>query len=159
MLNLFQHLTASLFLSFSADRSWNELFAFAHRKHLIFFEWGMVRMTFVYSRLIAHNSLLKTFLCLILLAGLAGFAWVKTSDAARNVPTPSPLTTLLRRICYSLFLSIRVCDPTTENMFFCSSVEKPTAHNSPLITHRWKLHLHFAKPLICCQIIKKLPYH
>ena len=37
MLNLFQHLTASLFLSFSADRSWNELFAFAHRKHLIFF--------------------------------------------------------------------------------------------------------------------------
>ncbi len=47
-----------------------------------------------------------------------------SSDAARNVPTPSPLTTLLRRICYSLFLSIRVCDPTTENMFFCSSVEK-----------------------------------
>ena len=56
MLNLFQHLTASLFLSFSADRSWNELFAFAHRKHLIFFEWGMVRMTFVYSPLIAHRS-------------------------------------------------------------------------------------------------------
>ena len=41
MLNLFQHLTASLFLSFSADRSWNEF-----------------RMTFVYSPLIAHNSLL-----------------------------------------------------------------------------------------------------
>ena len=52
----FQHLTASLFLSFSADRSWNELFAFAHRKHLIFFEWGMVRMTFVYSPLTAHRS-------------------------------------------------------------------------------------------------------
>ena len=37
---------------------------------------------------------------------------------------PYPLTPLLRRICYSQFLSIRVCDPTIENMFFCSSVEK-----------------------------------
>ena len=55
---------------------------------------------------------------------------VFSSDAARNVPTPSPLTTLLLRICYSLFLSIRVCDPTTENMFFCSSVKR--SHNSSL---------------------------
>ena len=56
-----------------------------------------------------------------------------SSDAARNVPTPSPLTTLLRRICYSLFLSIRVCDPTTENMFFCSSVKR--SHYSLLKSH------------------------
>ena len=53
--------------------------------------------------------------------------------SARNVPTPSPLTTLLRRICYSLFLSIRVCDPTTENMFFCSSVKR--SHYSLLKSH------------------------
>ena len=43
------------------------------------------------------------------------------------------LTTLLRRICYSLFLSIRVCDPKTGNMFFCSSVGK--THRSSLTTH------------------------
>ena len=42
----------------------------------------------------------------------------------RCTQRPYPLTPLLRRICYSLFLSIRVCDPTIENMFFCSSVEK-----------------------------------
>ena len=58
---------------------------------------------------------------------------VYSSDAARNVPTPSPLTTLLRRICYSLFLSIRVCDPKIENMFFCPSVGK--THRSSLTTH------------------------
>ena len=56
-----------------------------------------------------------------------------SSDAARNVPTPSPLTTLLRRICYSLFLSIRACDPTTENMSFCSLVEKT---NNSLLKNR-----------------------
>ena len=39
---------------------------------------------------------------------------------------------LLRRICYSLFLSIRVCDPTIENMSFCSSVQSKT-HYSQLI--------------------------
>ena len=38
------------------------------------------------SNLIAHNSLLKMFLCLILLAWFAWFAGVKTSDAARRRP-------------------------------------------------------------------------
>ena len=43
---------------------------------------------------------------------------------------------LLLRICYSLFLRIRVCDPTIENMSFCSSVQSKIsqliAHRSPL---------------------------
>ena len=56
---------------------------------------------------------------------------VFSSDAARR--RPYPLTPLLRRICYSQFLSIRVCDPTTENMFFCSSVKR--SHYSLLKSH------------------------
>ena len=67
-------------------------------------------------------------------ARFVGFAWDYNSCVlfGRCTQRPYPLTPLLRRICYSLFLSIRVCDPKIENMSFCSSVEKLTVHNSSL---------------------------
>ena len=37
---------------------------------------------------------------------------------------------LLLRTCYSLFLRIRVCDPTIKNMSFCSSVKNQNLRSS-----------------------------
>ena len=62
-----------------------------------------------------------------------------------HADVPTPLTTLLRRICYSLFLSIRVCDPKTKNMFLCSSVKGINLRSSVVSVLSVCHHLLFVK--------------
>ena len=89
------------------------------------------------------------FLCLILLAGLARFAWVKTSDAARRRPYIFSshayyhlvMLNLFQHLTASLFLSFSA--DRSWNEFRMTFVYSPlTAHRSPLIAHR--------SPLIAC---------
>ena len=72
-----------------------------------------------FSLLIAHNSLPKNlflmFFCLILLAGLARFAWVKNLGRCTQTSLLSPLTAHCSR---------------PKNLFFCSSVKNQNLRSS-----------------------------
>ena len=75
------------------------------------------------------------------LAGLAGLAGVKTPDAARNVPNPSPLNTHFSSLTTQNVL-LFFCRKThgsklTTHCSKCSFVEK--THRSQLIAHNSKI--------------------